>query len=144
MQCTSVLDLHTVQKQVMKKECCKSAGIFKESKKQEASGFSQIKIFSWIATMWGGSVEFKTPMLWAMGFLFLFTVGGVTGIVLAQAGVGELSNFAKMLSGFIHIQRIPVDDGGDDQIERHGAFLLRKTRSVIDTTLGRCKDCLGQ
>ena len=44
-----------------------------------------IKIFSWIATMWGGSIEFKTPMLWAMGFLFLFTVGGVTGIVLSQA-----------------------------------------------------------
>ncbi len=46
-----------------------------------------IKIFSWIATMWGGSIEFKTPMLWAFGFLFLFTVGGVTGIVLSQAGV---------------------------------------------------------
>ncbi len=46
-----------------------------------------IKIFSWIATMWGGSVEFKTPMLWAMGFVFLFTVGGVTGVVLANAGV---------------------------------------------------------
>jgi len=46
-----------------------------------------IKIFSWIATMWGGSVEFKTPMLWAFGFLFLFTVGGVTGIVLSQAGI---------------------------------------------------------
>ncbi|MDC0608009.1 cytochrome c oxidase subunit 1 [Amylibacter sp.] len=46
-----------------------------------------IKIFSWIATMWGGSVEMKTPMLWAFGFLFLFTVGGVTGIVLSQAGV---------------------------------------------------------
>jgi cytochrome c oxidase subunit I len=46
-----------------------------------------IKIFSWIATMWGGSVEFKTPMLWAMGFLFLFTVGGVTGVVLSQAAI---------------------------------------------------------
>ncbi len=46
-----------------------------------------VKIFSWIATMWGGSVEFKTPMMWAFGFLFLFTVGGVTGIVLSQAGV---------------------------------------------------------
>ncbi len=44
-----------------------------------------IKIFSWIATMWGGSVEFRTPMLFAVGFIFLFTVGGVTGIVLAQA-----------------------------------------------------------
>jgi cytochrome c oxidase subunit I len=46
-----------------------------------------IKIFSWIATMWGGSIEFKVPMLWAIGFLFLFTIGGVTGVVLANAGV---------------------------------------------------------
>ena len=46
-----------------------------------------IKIFSWIATMWGGSISFKTPMLWALGFIFLFTVGGVTGVVLSQAGV---------------------------------------------------------
>ncbi len=46
-----------------------------------------VKVFSWIATMWGGSVDFKTPMLWAMGFIFLFTLGGVTGIVLSQAPI---------------------------------------------------------
>jgi cytochrome c oxidase subunit 1 len=46
-----------------------------------------VKIFSWIATMWGGSIEFRTPMLWAVGMIFLFVVGGVTGVVLANAGV---------------------------------------------------------
>jgi cytochrome c oxidase subunit 1 len=46
-----------------------------------------VKVFSWIATMWGGSVEFKAPMLFALGFLILFTMGGVTGVVLAQAPV---------------------------------------------------------
>jgi cytochrome c oxidase subunit I len=48
-----------------------------------------IKIFSWIATMWGGSVSFKTPMVWAMGFIFMFTVGGVTGVVLANGGIDD-------------------------------------------------------
>jgi cytochrome c oxidase subunit 1 len=46
-----------------------------------------IKVFSWIATMWGGSIDFKTPMLFAIGFIFLFTVGGVTGVVLSSASM---------------------------------------------------------
>ncbi len=46
-----------------------------------------IKIFSWIATMWGGSIRMEVPMMWAIGFIFLFTVGGVTGVVLANAGL---------------------------------------------------------
>ena len=48
-----------------------------------------IKIFSWIATMWGGSLSFKSPMVWAIGFIFLFTVGGVTGVVLANGGIDD-------------------------------------------------------
>lgn len=42
-----------------------------------------IKTFNWVATMYKGSVRFDSPMLFAMGFLFLFTIGGVTGIILA-------------------------------------------------------------
>ncbi|WP_086619447.1 cytochrome c oxidase subunit I [Erythrobacter tepidarius] len=48
-----------------------------------------VKIFSWIATMWGGSLTFKSPMVWSLGFIFLFTVGGVTGVVLANGGIDD-------------------------------------------------------
>ena len=46
-----------------------------------------IKIFSWIATMWGGSLVLRTPMLFAVGFIFLFTLGGLTGVLLSNSGI---------------------------------------------------------
>ncbi len=49
-----------------------------------------IKVFSWIATMWGGAIELKTPMLFALGFIFMFVGGGVTGVVLSHGGIDKV------------------------------------------------------
>ncbi|MCZ6860610.1 MAG: cytochrome c oxidase subunit I [Alphaproteobacteria bacterium] len=61
-----------------------------------------IKIFSWIATMWGGSIEFKAPMLFALGMIVLFTIGGVTGVVLANAGIDNSLHDTYYIVGHFH------------------------------------------
>jgi cytochrome c oxidase subunit 1 len=48
-----------------------------------------VKVFNWIATMWRGSMTFETPMLWAVGFIFVFTMGGFTGVILSVAPDGH-------------------------------------------------------
>jgi len=61
-----------------------------------------MKIFSWLATAYAGRTWFTTPMLFACGFLVLFTIGGVTGVVLANAGIDMLLHDTYYVVGHFH------------------------------------------
>ena len=61
-----------------------------------------IKIFSWLATIWKSNIEITTPLLYAFGFLFLFTFGGITGIILANAGINVAFHDTYYVIGHFH------------------------------------------
>ena len=91
-----------------------------------------IKIFSWLATAYGGSIRLTTPMLFVFGFLALFTIGGLTGVVLANASL-DVALHDRIKKDPLYIQKFWVglmDGDGSIQVN-HCRYKYLQFRWVI-------------
>jgi hypothetical protein len=91
-----------------------------------------IKIFSWIATLYGGSLRLTTPLIFALGFLALFTIGGVTGVVLANASLDlALHDRIKKDPHYIHKFWVGLMDGDGSIQVNHWRYKNLQYRLII-------------
>jgi cytochrome c oxidase subunit I len=95
-----------------------------------------VKIFNWLATMWRGSMTFETPMLFAVGFIFVFTIGGFTGLILAMAPIDiQLQDTYYVVAHFHYV----LVAGSLFALFAGAYFWLPKwTGHMYDETLGKC------
>lgn len=141
---------------------CYNLNLLREKKRKTRAYFTAatmviavptgIKIFSWLATLYGGSLRYNTPLVFTLGFLALFTIGGVTGVVLSNASLDvafhdriinkELMKVIPFLSmsklGFSQVRKENIKENKNHYIEQFFVGLLEGD-GTITTNINKSK-----